>query len=170
MKMYNFLVLWQQEHEMYQRVSLLTWLSVFVCLSVSSHYWLPHTQKGSHFFVRRIGRTSTNWLSFPFPQTADLFHCQFCFFKQIMGQYLGLNLACRCEYENVQLWKKILTLVPSHDLFWDNKIDLRKRSIAVWFWSFITFWDTNRIRDAKGEELSRDFFYFSIQLKLVNRS
>ena len=34
-----------------------------------------------------------------------------------------------CERENLQLSKKILSWVSSHDLCWENKIDKRKRSI-----------------------------------------
>ena len=32
-----------------------------------------------------------------------------------------------CEHENVQLWKKMLSWVSSHDLSWENKIDKRKK-------------------------------------------
>ena len=37
-----------------------------------------------------------------------------------------------CEHENVQIWKKILSWVSSHDLYLENKIDKRKRSITIW--------------------------------------
>ena len=36
-----------------------------------------------------------------------------------------------CEHENVQLWKKMLSWESSHDLYWQNKIDKRKRLTAM---------------------------------------
>ena len=38
------------------------------------------------------------------------------------------------EHENVRHWKKILSWLSSHDLYWEKKIDKRKRSIFVVFW------------------------------------
>ena len=31
-----------------------------------------------------------------------------------------------CKHENVQLWKKILSLVSTHNVYWENKFDKRE--------------------------------------------
>jgi len=58
-------------------------------------------------------------------------------FSLVMWVYRGDLNPCRlhqknaCEHEYVQLWKKILSWVSSHDLYWENKIDKWKSSTYV---------------------------------------
>ena len=58
----------------------------------------------------------------------DLF-IDFVFQTQIMWRYRGgLNfVVLRCVYENVQIWKRIFLWVLSHDMYWQNKFQKRRR-------------------------------------------
>lgn len=56
------------------------WVFLFVC-PLLHIVGCPIHNKAVIFFLRRIGRTGTTWLSLPCLQTVALFHCRFCFFQ-----------------------------------------------------------------------------------------
>ena len=106
------------------------WVFLFVYLFLHIIGCLIHNKAVIFFWEGLVTPAQLDY-HFHSPKQHTFFTVDFAFSKQIMGQFLGFNLACRCEYENVQLGKKILTLVSSHDLYWDNKIDKRKRSLNI---------------------------------------
>lgn len=104
------------------------WVFLFVYLFFHIIGCLIHNKAVIFFWEGLVTPAQLDY-HFHSSKQKTFFTVDFAFSKQIMGQYLGFNLAWRCEHEIVQLWKKILTLVSSHGLFWDNKIDFNTKKV-----------------------------------------